>query len=325
MKNDAARASKAEDLRLCGLTETKKLKAFSLLLAAAKLGDEEAQVEIGYDFAYGMTVDCDTAEALRWWKRAYKQGSWAAAFNLGMFYRDAREWMKAVKWFERAVEAGDEDGLVEVAKIHLRYGGDRDAGLRSLKLAEKAKKRLTEPARLDLKRIATEQAGLTRGELLHREADLLDEKGQYAEALPLLKQGAEMGDVGCQLLLGSYLTEGMKGVPACREEGMYWYEQAYKAGSLAATFNIGLQHLSEGDFDESVVWFERAVEMGDHSSHLQLAKIWLRHRGSKKKAIEHLKAMFISDAKSGVAISEMDRDAARTMLRRLEKSSGGTY
>jgi TPR repeat protein len=56
-------------------------------------------------------------EAIRWWKRAYRQGSWAAAFNLGMFFRDAKQWANALKWFERAIQAGDKDGLVEITKI----------------------------------------------------------------------------------------------------------------------------------------------------------------------------------------------------------------
>jgi TPR repeat protein len=66
-----------------------------------------------------------------------------------MFFRDAKQWAKAVKWFERAIKAGDEDGLIEIAKVHLRYAGDRVAGLRYLKLAVAAKAKLTEPARLE--------------------------------------------------------------------------------------------------------------------------------------------------------------------------------
>ena len=108
-------------------------RAFPSFLAAAKLGDEEAQVAVGYDYAYGTAAKANVDEALRWWRRAYRQGSWAAAFNLGMFFRDAKQWAKALKWFERAVRAGDEDGLIEISKIHLRYAGDRAAGLRYLR------------------------------------------------------------------------------------------------------------------------------------------------------------------------------------------------
>jgi TPR repeat protein len=69
---------------------------FLSLLAAAKLGDEEAQMSVG-DCAYGITGKVNVDEALRGWMRAYKQGSWAAAFNLGIFFRDAKQWANALK------------------------------------------------------------------------------------------------------------------------------------------------------------------------------------------------------------------------------------
>jgi TPR repeat protein len=161
--------SEAVRLRRLGQDQSNKgfgSKAFRSLLAAAKLGDEEAQVSVGYHYAYGITGKVNVDEALRWWKRAYKRDSWAAAFNLGMFFRDAKQWGKALNWFERAIQAGDEDGLIEIAKIHLRYGGDRAAGLRYLKLAVAAKDKLTEPARLEIERLLKEQKALSSGDLL---------------------------------------------------------------------------------------------------------------------------------------------------------------
>src|SRR6266404_9162780 len=68
---------------------------------------------------------------------------------------------KPLKWFERAVHAGADDGLIEIAKIHLRYAGDRAAGLRYLKLAVAAKDRLTKPARLETERALKEQKALS--------------------------------------------------------------------------------------------------------------------------------------------------------------------
>ena len=192
----------------------------------------------------GFSGKLNVDEALRWWKRAYRQGSWAAAFNLGMFFRDAKQWEKAVKWFERAVQFGDEDGLIEIAKIHLRYAGDRAAGLRYLKLAVAAKDKLTEPARLETKRLLKEQKALSSGDLLYMEADLLDGRGRYTEALPLLLKGAKAGDTSCQILLGNYLSDGRKGIPIDRKRGVYWYKQAYKQGSSTGASNLA-RHLSK--------------------------------------------------------------------------------
>jgi TPR repeat protein len=288
--------------------------AFLSFLAAAKLGDEEAQVSVGYDYAYGITGKLNTDQALRWWKRAYRQGSWAAAFNLGMFFRDAKQWAKALKWFERAVLAGDEDGLIEIAKIHLRYAGDRPAGLRYLKLAVAAKAKLTEPARLETERLLKEQKALSSGDLLYMEADLLDGRGRYAAALPLLVKGAKAGDTSCQILLGNYLSDGRKGISIDRARAIYWYKQAYGRGSSIGASNLAMHYRKQGDVDEAYRWYELAVESGDYEAHLALARIWLHDRGNKAKAIKHLKAVFQGNPND---VSELGRDEARVMLRRL--------
>jgi uncharacterized protein len=231
-----------------------------------------------------------------------------------MFFRDAKEWAKALKWFERAIEAGDEDGLIEIAKIHLRYAGDRVEGLRYLKLAVSAKDKLTEPARLETDRLLKEQKALSAGDLLYMEADLLDDRGSYAAAMPLLLRGAKAGDTSCQILLGNYLSDGRKGVPIDRTRAIYWYKRAYKQGSSTGASNLALHYRKQGDVDEAYRWFELAVKSGDNEAHLALAKIWLRDRKSKTNAIKHLKAVFSGNARD---VSELGRDEARTMLRRL--------
>ena len=317
MKALIAPIGKAERLRRLGQSQSvggANHKAFLSFLSAAKLGDEEAQVAVGYAYAYGISRKSNENEALRWWKRAYRRGSWAAAFNLGMFFRDAKQWTKALKWFGRAVQAGDDDGLIEIAKIHLRYAGDRAAGLRYLKLAVAAKDELTEPARLETERLLKEQKALSTGDLLHMEADLLDERGRHADALPLLLKGAKAGNTGCQILLGNYLSDGRKGIPIDRKRAVYWYKQAYKRGSSTAASNLAMTYRKQSDVDEAYRWFELAVESGDNEAHLDLAKIWLHDRENEVKAIKHLKAVFQGDPRN---VSEQGRDEARTMLRRL--------
>jgi TPR repeat protein len=317
VKSSSAPIGEAARLRRRGQSQSvggANSKAFLSFLAAAKLGDEEAQVSVGYDYAYGITGKVNVDEALRWWKRAYRQGSWAAAFNLGMFFRDAKQWARALKWFERAVQAGDEDGLIEIAKIHLRYAGDRAAGLHYLNLAVAAKDKLTEPARLETERLLKKQKALSAGDLLYMEADLLHDRGRFTEALPLLLKGAKAGDTSCQILLGNYLSDGRKGIPIDSKRGVYWYKQAYKQGSSTGASNLAMTYRKQGDVDEAYRWFELAAESGDNEAHLALAKIWLHDRENQAKAIKHLKAVFQGNPRY---VSEQGRDEARTMIRRL--------
>ncbi len=320
MTKDNARTSKAERLRVWGehqLDKGANSKAFQSLLEAARLGDAEAQVSVAYAYAYGIFRKASVDKALRWWKRAYQQGSWDAAFNLGMFFRDAKQWAKAAKWFERAIQAGDEDGLIELAKIHLRYGGDRAAGLRYLKRSIVAKHRLTEPARLETERLLKEQNALSAGDLLYMRADLLNECRRYTEALPLLLKGAKAGDTSCQNLLGNYLSDGRKGIPIDERRAIYWYQQAYKQGSSLGASNLAMHYRKRGDVNEAYRWYHLAVKSGDNEAHLALAKIWLHDRGNKAEAVKHLKAVFQGNPDN---VSELGRDEARVMLRRLATS-----
>ncbi len=320
MAKHNAKTSEAARLRRRAERQSDKgdnSRAFQSFLDAATLGDEAAQVSVGYSYAYGIFRKVNVEKALRWWKRAYRQGSWAAAFNLGMFFRDAKQWAKAVKWFERAIQAGDEDGLIEIAKVHLRYAGDRGAGLRYLRLAVAAKPKLTAPARLETERVLKEQEALSLGELLYMEADLLDDRGRYTEALPLLLKGAKAGNTSCQILLGNYLSDGRKGIAVDHRRAINWYKEAYKQGSSTGASNLAMHYRKQGDLDEAYRWYGLAVKSGDNEAHLALAKIWLHDRDNKEKAIKHLEAVFQGNP---CDVSELGRDEARVMLRRLRSA-----
>lgn len=290
-------------------------RAFRWYLAAARLGDEQSQVKVGYEYAYGISGESDPGEAIKWWKRADRLGSWDAAFNLGMYFRDHKEWNKALRWFERALELGDKDALAEIAKIHFRYHGDRDAGLRALRAADAEMSNLTKPAQLAVRQLLKKQRAVSRGEALYLEAEILDDRGRFAEAYPLLVKGAKAGDSSSQLMLGNYLSDGRKGVPKNPERAAYWYKRVFAQGSTSGAYNLAMQYRQMEDIDEASKWFERAAGAGDYSAHLALAKIWLHERGSKAKAKKHLNSLF--DGGTG-GTSEQEWDEARAMLRRFD-------
>jgi TPR repeat protein len=223
----------------------------------------------------------------------------------------------ALKWFNRAVEAGDADGLIEIAKIHLRYGGDRVSGLRFLGLAAAAKGELTEQGRLDLERLSKQQKELSHGDLLYMEVSRLDDLGKHLQALPFLLKGVEAGDSSCQILLGNYLSDGRKGIPVDQDRAVSLYKQAYEQGNSTGASNLAMTYRKLGKLEEAYRWYQLAVEAGDIGSHLALAKIWLHDRGNKEEAIKHLEAIFLGNSNDA---SVGDRDEAREMLRRLSKA-----
>jgi uncharacterized protein len=108
--------------------------AFRLFLAAAKAGDIGSQLNVGYCYDTGEGVRQNILAALYWYTRAYRRGNSAAASNIGTVWRDQEEPKRALYWFRRAVQMGDEGANLEIAKLHLRFGGDNHKAIPYLEL-----------------------------------------------------------------------------------------------------------------------------------------------------------------------------------------------
>jgi len=93
--------------------------AFRLMLAAAKLGDRGAQVNVGNYYDDGKVVRRNRTAALYWYKRAYHKGDACAAHNIGVLWRNEQKPRRALEWFFRAVKLGDDGANLEIAKHFL--------------------------------------------------------------------------------------------------------------------------------------------------------------------------------------------------------------
>jgi uncharacterized protein len=112
--------------------------AFRLFLAAAKAGSSNSQTSLGYFYDAGIGVKPNRELALRWYRRAYRQGDACAANNIGTIFRDEQKTTHALRWFELAVNLGGGDANLEIAKIYLTKN-DRANAIRYLKRTLKAK------------------------------------------------------------------------------------------------------------------------------------------------------------------------------------------
>jgi TPR repeat protein len=98
--------------------------AFRLTLAAAKLGDVGAQINVGnyYDDAKGVRRNREAA--LYWYTRAYRRGYSSAAHNIGVLWRKEKQFKRALAWFLRAVKLGDAEANLEIGKHYLHIEGN---------------------------------------------------------------------------------------------------------------------------------------------------------------------------------------------------------
>ena len=140
----------------------RKRSAFRLFLAAAKAGVVPAYRTVGQFYDRGDGVRASQANALYWYRRAYRHGSYSAANNIGCIWRDRGKLNRAIWWLKRAVKLGDDDANLNIAKIHLR-GRHQEKAIHYLDKACKSR-RVTEgskeEARLLLERFKATGAKL---------------------------------------------------------------------------------------------------------------------------------------------------------------------
>jgi uncharacterized protein len=106
--------------------------AFRIFAARARSGDAGAQLNLGYFYDVGLGTRRNRAQALHWYRRAYRQGSGAAASNIATVYRDDGRPALALAWYKRALSLKEDDAAVDIAKHYLLGVGVRKDRRRAL-------------------------------------------------------------------------------------------------------------------------------------------------------------------------------------------------
>jgi TPR repeat protein len=97
------------------------------LLGKAQAGDVQAQVDLGYAFAYGKGVEQNQEQSAYWSREAAEQGNANGLYNLGGNYREgkgvAKDPQKAVVMIREAAEKGFAIAQDEIAVMLCRGEG----------------------------------------------------------------------------------------------------------------------------------------------------------------------------------------------------------
>jgi len=105
----------------CELFESgERTKSIKLLLKAASMGIPQAQVNLANIYDEGDGVRCDFEKARYWYKRAIRQGTPEAAYNLGVSYLNRGNVRWAKYWLTAAKSMGDEDADEQLNRIELK-------------------------------------------------------------------------------------------------------------------------------------------------------------------------------------------------------------
>jgi TPR repeat protein len=119
----------------CDLIDAGQFRqAADCFLKAARGGVPEAKVNLGVLYSEGKGVRRNARIAAHWYKSAARQGTSAGAANLALDYLAAKRYRWARYWFYKAIDLGDCDALVELAKMNMRELGTRLPGESARKL-----------------------------------------------------------------------------------------------------------------------------------------------------------------------------------------------
>ncbi len=104
--------------------EGRLCEAFELFRIAAHGGDPSAQNTLAYFYDHGIGTNKQPDKAVTLYRRAARHGDMCACANLGIIYRDKGAFRWAKFWFKRAIERGDADSALELARLYLAKGVD---------------------------------------------------------------------------------------------------------------------------------------------------------------------------------------------------------
>jgi TPR repeat protein len=128
--------AKAEKCEENGLQK----EAFEYLLKAGNLGHTGAQVTLGNNYSWGKGVKKSDEKAAYWYKRAYRNGDEAGAFNLAIDKLKGKNTRSAIFWFERSRAMGSGEAALELSKIYLGRRRGKPKAIHLLQLTQKMKR-----------------------------------------------------------------------------------------------------------------------------------------------------------------------------------------
>ncbi len=112
-------------------------------------------------------------------------------------------------------------------------------------------------------------------ELLSQAQRYLDAK-DFAKALPLLEQAADVGNTRAMNILGDLYYDG-RGVPQEYGRAREWYQKAADAGNVSAMTNLGwLYEKGMGvtqDYSKAREWYQKAADAGNADAKEALAHL----------------------------------------------------
>jgi TPR repeat protein len=219
-------------------------------------------------YALGRGVQHDKEEAVRWYKKAAKQGLAEGIYNVAISYYNGEgvgaDMVAAYAWMTLAQSKGDPQAAEAVKRIGGEMKNDLAAGKFQLALMYESGKDIPQDfARaIELYRqVAADDPGFRYGAAQFKLCQIYgDGEGvaqDYAQARSWCKLAAKRGNSPAYIVLGRAAEQGL-GEPIDLREASDWYQNAATADSRDGIMLLGDLKLKNGSHDDQKIayyWF----------------------------------------------------------------------
>lgn len=308
---------------------------------SAALGYAPAQNNLGAMYQNGIAFAQDDAKAVELYKKSAAQGYNVAQANLGWMYEKGRGVLQdpteAAKWYAAAVNAGNASAQYALASLYESGRGVPHDDAKALELYKQSAAQGIVIALTNVGRMYASGHGVPQN---------------FSEAANWFAIAAERGDAWAQSALGSFYLNGT-GVAKNYGKALELFARASASGDASAEANIGFIYLNgfgtpidygeaekhlrtaarnknsfamvllawmytQGkgvalDSVKAYIWYRLALNAGDQSSHLALAKLCLTiwtTSAELSRAVEAGRA----EADSALTPSDPQADTSRARL-----------
>lgn len=253
------------------------------LLTKGQAGDIHAQIVLAMAYQLGSGVPMDASEALKWYHRAFDQGSSIAANQIGVYFdpfehfahRKGDDPDEALKWYRMAAEHNDAVGQFNVGAL-----------LQQLHREPEAKDWYVKAVESDSWVGAGDLLMLfKRGKAISGQ----DKKENRRQGLALFQQLAAQEKPGAEFEMGLIYQEGWFDVHRDYPTALSWFTKAAEQGMPRAEYFTGVYNFAGKDVPrnqpEGVKWLLKAADDLEPEAQLRLAFMYENGDGVQKDVI----------------------------------------
>jgi TPR repeat protein len=143
------------------------------------------------------------------------------------------------------------------------------------------------------------------------------DRGKLRSAFLLFLESAKLGDSGAQHNVAYFYDVGV-GMKQNRAKALYWYKRAFRRGLGGAAGNIGTIFRDEMNSKQAMLWFARAVSLGDADCNLNIAKMYLAENEKDRRAVIYLHRTVKAKPSQ---VTEASKEEAALLLNRFRAKS----